>query len=121
MKRLFLLLNLTSLLSAADLNGVWNFSLISFGEEISPARVTFHVEGDKLTGTLNELKLEGTADANGSVKIKATRPDGELFGSIEGEYKDGALSGVVKRENETLTWKAHRVVTPTPGPPQRSL
>jgi amidase len=118
MKRLFLLLSLTSLLSAADLNGVWNFSLISFGEEISPARVTFHVEGDKLTGTLNELKLEGTADANGSVKIKATRPDGELFGSIEGEYKDGALSGVVKRENETFTWKAHRVVTPAPGPPQ---
>src|SRR5713101_4535435 len=118
MKRILLLLSLTSLLSAADLNGVWSFRLVSFGEEIAPARVTFHVEGDKLTGTLNELKLEGTADANGAIKVKATRPDGEVFGNIEGEYKDGELSGIVKREKETFTWTAHRVVAPAPGPPQ---
>jgi len=35
---------------------------VRFGEEFADARVEFKTEGTKLTGTLNELKLEGTAE-----------------------------------------------------------
>ena len=43
-----------------DIAGAWILHLVTFGEETSPARVELKVDGDKVTGALNELKLEGT-------------------------------------------------------------
>ena len=45
------------LASAADVTGTWHLVLVRFGEESADARVELKVEGGKLTGTLNELKL----------------------------------------------------------------
>lgn len=118
MKRLALLFTLATLLSAADLTGPWSFAIISFGEETATARVTLKVEGEKLTGTLNELKLEGTADPNGNVKFTATRPNGDRFGTFEGALQGAELTGTAHREKDDFTWKAHRVVPPPSGPPQ---
>src|SRR5262252_2262786 len=44
--------------AASDLSGGWEFSANYLGN-VSYARVTLKVEGDKLSGTLNELRLEG--------------------------------------------------------------
>jgi amidase len=118
MKSLFLLFSVASLLSAADLDGVWSFNLISFGERIAPARVSLHVEGTKLSGTLNELKLEGTAEPSGAVKFKATRPNGETFGTFEGRLNGDQLSGTAVRDKDTYSWIASRIAASTPGPPQ---
>src|ERR1051325_2803148 len=61
MQRLpLLLLSLTASLTAADLAGSWRFYFINFGEEMSPSRLEIKVEGEKLTGNLNEIKIEGT-------------------------------------------------------------
>ena len=118
MKQALLLLTLSSLLSAADLNGIWSFSLISFGEEIAPARATLHVEGTKLTGSLNELKLEGSADPTGAIKFTATRPNGFTFGTFEGQLQpDGQLTGTGTRGKDALIWKAKRAPVVS-GPPQ---
>jgi amidase len=118
MKRFLLFFALTSVLSAADLNGVWSFNIVSFGEEIAPARVTLHVEGNKLTGTLNELKLDGTAEPGGVLKFTANRPDGQLFGTFEGQVQGDQLNGTAKRDKDTFTWKARRIVAPAAGPAQ---
>src|SRR5277367_5242192 len=116
MKRFLLFFALTAVLSAADINGVWSFNIVSFGEEIAPARVTFHVEGNKLTGTLNELKLDGTAEPGGALKFTANRPDGQIFGTFEGQVQGDQLSGTAKRDKDTFTWKARRIVAPAAGP-----
>jgi amidase len=118
MKPALLLLTLTALLSAADLSGVWSLTTISFGEEGSFARVTLKAEGEKLTGTLNELKIQGTADPDGNVKLTATSPDGSRTLQFEGTLKGDELSGTAKRDKDTFTWKAHRIDTAPTGPPQ---
>ena len=118
MKLPLLLLTLSTFLSAADLNGTWSFSVISMGEEISPARVTLHVDNGKLTGSLNELKLGGTADSNGSIKFTAVRPNGVTFATFEGQLKNDELSGTATRGDQSaMLWKAHRAPDIT-GPPQ---
>jgi amidase len=117
MKSALSLLLFASTLSAADLNGSWTFSLISFGEETSPARVTLHVDGGKLTGTLNELKIDGTAAPDGAFKFTAIRPNGETLGTFEGKLQGDEITGTGLRGQEPLTWKAHRAIAPS-GPPQ---
>jgi amidase len=62
MTRVLPLLFLPVLALAADVTGTWHLVLVRFGEESADARVEFKTEGTKLTGTLNELKLEGTAE-----------------------------------------------------------
>ena len=58
MKKFALLLILAAVsLSAADISGKWNFNLISFGEEIGAANLELKLDGTKLSGTINELKL----------------------------------------------------------------
>src|SRR5437660_2018882 len=44
---------------AADVSGEWEFAGKYF-DDVSPARVTLKIDGEKLTGNLNELKLDGT-------------------------------------------------------------
>ena len=71
---------LATTLAAADIAGVWRLNIVSFGEEVAPARVELKVEGDKLTGNLNEIKIEGTVQ-DSSLKFTATRPNGSQFGT----------------------------------------
>src|SRR5262245_6830567 len=121
MKRFALIfVTLASALSAADIAGSWRFNLISFGEEIAPARLEFKLEGDKLTGKLNELKVEGTAHGD-TFQFTATRPNGNKFGEFEGRVKGAELAGTMRRDDETVPWVGRRATLPTAAPQTRTF
>jgi len=118
--KLFLCLFLLALLvsaAPADIAGAWILHLIQSGEEMSPARVELKVEGDKVTGTLNELKLEGTWQGD-VLNLKATRPDGEQFGVLEGRLNGAELRGTAQHGTDTLQWVARRIPAASTEPPQ---
>jgi amidase len=102
---LWLLLPL--LAPAADVSGDWSLRLVRFGEDFAAARVNLKADGPKLTGTLNELKLEGSVDGN-HVHLTATRPNGKPWGQLKGEVQGDEMSGTVKQGEEEFAWKAHR-------------
>lgn len=119
MKRLACLLALALSVWAApaDIAGQWILHLVAFGEETSPARVELKIDGAKVTGTLNELKLEGTFEGD-VLKVRATRPNGELFAVLEGRLSGSELRGTAQRENETLQWVARRIPPASSAAPQ---
>ncbi len=106
--------------SAADLSGPWRVSLVSFGEEMNSAKLNLTVEGSKLTGTLNEMKLEGTVTGD-DLKFNATRPNGDAFASFEGRLEGNELKGTVSIRSDKLTWVARRAVLPTAAPQTRTF
>jgi acetamidase/formamidase len=99
----------------ADATGRWNLHLVRFGEEFAAARVELKTEGSKLTGTLNELKLEGTVDGD-RLHITATRPDGKEWGKFEGRVQGDAIDGTVKQPEDEFAWKARREKESAAGP-----
>src|SRR5436190_1491235 len=120
MKKLPLLLfAFAPTLIAADIAGSWVFNFVSFGEEVAPARVELKVEGDKLTGNLNEIKIEGTVQ-DSSLKFTATRPNGSQFGTFEGRVNGNEMTGTVRIGDEDRQWIARRVTLPTASPPTPS-
>ena len=121
MKKLPLLLFAFSpTLIAADIAGSWVFNFVSFGEEVAPARVELKVEGDKLTGNLNEIKIEGTVQ-DSSLKFTATRPNGSQFGTFEGHVNGNELTGTARIGDEDRQWVARRVTLPTASPQTRTF
>ncbi|HVW85602.1 MAG TPA: acetamidase/formamidase family protein [Bryobacteraceae bacterium] len=115
MKKLLPLVLLPFLAPAADVAGTWNLHLIRFGEETASARITLQSEGAKITGTLNELKLAGSVDAD-HVNITATRPNGEDWGKLDGSIHGDDMEGTVTQHDEQFTWKAHRAPVVTAEP-----
>lgn len=115
MTRLLLLLCLPVWASAADVSGQWILRLVRFGDEVAAARVEFKTEGNKLTGTLNELTLKGTVEGD-QVHITATRPDGKEWGTFEGRRNGDEMTGSAKRGDNELSWTAHRAHTVTAAP-----
>lgn len=99
----------------ADIAGSWVLHLVQFGEETSPARVELVINGDKVTGTLNELKLDGTWQ-NDVLKVRATRPSGDEFGVLEGRLSGAELRGTAQEGK--LTWVARRAPPASSAPPQ---
>src|SRR5215204_6825452 len=71
---------------AADVSGQWELAA-QLLNDVNHARMTFAVTGEKLTGTLNELTLEGTVKGD-EVAFVATRPNGDRFGAFKGRVKD---------------------------------
>ncbi len=114
-KLVLLLVASAAVLAAADISGKWNLNLISFGEEITHANVELKLDGNKLSGTLNELKLEGTVQGD-TLKFTATRPNGEKFGEFEGHVSGAELTGKLSRGSDDFEWTARRsiVVHATP-------
>jgi acetamidase/formamidase len=108
MKRLLLSLLAVRLIGfAADISGDWEFTAHRFNDEIY-AGVNLKVEGEKLTGNLNELKFEGTFKGD-VLDFKATRPGGQEFGTFHGVAQGGTLSGdAVWFGKEKVTWTAKR-------------
>jgi acetamidase/formamidase len=100
---------------AADITGQWNLHLVRFGEEFGAARVELKSEGTKLTGTLNELTLEGTVEGD-RVQITALR-SGKDWGKFDGHVNGDQMEGTVKQGNDEFGWKAIRVKEST-APPQ---
>ena len=104
----------------ADIAGSWILHLIAFGEETSPARMDLQVDGAKVTGTLNEMKLAGAWEGD-VLKVTATRSNGVEFGVMEGRLDGQELRGTARRENETLQWVARRVPTASAPPQTRTF
>jgi acetamidase/formamidase len=105
---------------AADVSGRWQFTLISFGEETDSVRVELKADGKKLTGTANELKLEGTVEED-VIKLTATRPNGDRFGTLDGRLTGEEMRGKLNRGEEVTDWIARRVVTNTAAPQTRTF
>src|SRR6185369_869981 len=100
---------LASVARAADVSGDWEFSTKVF-DEVNYARVAVKVDGDKLSGTINELKLEGTITGD-DLTLIATRPNGQRFGeykgTVNGDELRGTLSGPGVAGGST-TWTGKR-------------
>src|ERR1035438_10221155 len=107
-----LLLVLAAGLPAADIAGSWGFYLVSFGEETSPARLEIKVQGDKLTGTLNEIQIEGTV-RDDTFTFTGKRPNGDEFARLEGRLKGDELAGTAHFGGEERQWIARRVKVST--------
>jgi amidase len=78
---------------AADVSGDWEFATKVL-DDVSYARVALKADGEKLSGSLNELKLEGTIKGD-DVAFTATRPNGQRFGEFKGRANGDELKGTV--------------------------
>jgi len=115
MKSAMLLVSLVWSAFAADVNGNWNFHLVRFGEEFAAARVSLKADGTKVTGTLNELKIEGTSEGD-QVRLTLTRPNGDEWGKLEGRVQGDEMNGTVKQGKDEFNWKARRERDNTAAP-----
>ncbi|HTB13016.1 MAG TPA: acetamidase/formamidase family protein [Bryobacteraceae bacterium] len=92
---------------AADVSGDWEFTAKTLGDAFY-ARVTLKTEGNKLTGNLNELKLEGTL-AGDKLNFEAKRPNGDAFGTFEGAIHGAEISGTaLLHKTDKVEWVARR-------------
>jgi amidase len=100
--------------AAGDADGNWLFSLVNFGEEYAPARVTLRLTGDKLDGNLNELKLEGHATGR-RMTFTAVRPDGREYGTFTGSFAKGEWRGQMSRGPDSVDWVMRRLAEAGPA------
>jgi amidase len=118
MLRATILLCLPLLASAADITGRWNVRLIRFGEESAGGRLDLKSEGAKVTGTLNELKLEGTLEGD-HLRFKGYAPDGKECCQFDARVAAGGISGTVKQGGDDVSWKATPVKDVAAAPQTR--
>jgi acetamidase/formamidase len=100
---------LASVARAADVSGDWEFTTKVF-DDATYARVALKVDGEKLSGTINELKLEGTIKGD-ELTFTATRPNGQRFGEYKGRLNADELRGTVSGPgitNGSTTWTGRR-------------
>jgi len=92
---------------AADISGNWDVT--AKGEfDTSYARVDLRWKANKVSGNLNELKLEGKIDGD-KVTFTATRPNGNAFGTFEGVVRGDEMTGTALwRKTDKVEWTAKR-------------
>jgi amidase len=117
MLRATILFCLPLLASAADVSGKYNLRLIRFGEESAGGRIELKSEGAKLTGTLNELKIEGTVEGD-RLHFTGFRPDGKECCKFEARVQGGEITGTVKQGDDETAWKAIPAKDTSSAPPQ---
>ena len=105
---LFVLLAAASA-SAADVSGEWQLTAQVLND-VSYARVTLKVDGERLGGSFNEVKLEGAVRGD-ELTFTATRPDGQRFGEFKGRMNGDELRGTASWPGLTtnVSWVAKRV------------
>src|SRR5256885_9623763 len=104
----------TMALAAADISGDWQLVATNL-DDVSFARVTLKIEGDKLTGTLNELKLEGTLKGD-ELTFTGKRPNGDHGGDFTGKVRGDTLEGTRQWAGGKMTWSAKRPAVPAKEP-----
>src|SRR5215510_7944537 len=120
MKRLIAVLGVVlvaSVARAADVSGDWELTTKVL-DDVTYARVALKVDGEKLSGTLNELKLEGTVKGD-DVTFIATRPNGQRFGEFKGRASADEIKGTVSGPaipNGNTTWAGKRAAKAPGGP-----
>jgi acetamidase/formamidase len=103
--------------SAADVSGKWELTARVLND-VNYARLTLKVEGEKVSGTLNDVALDGTVKGD-DVTFVATRPTGQRFGAFKGRVSGNEMSGTGSWPGVTgeITWVARRAKE-RPGKPQ---
>lgn len=124
-----LLLFLSTWIASADIAGEWNLRMTAFGDPFGSFRMRLEVSGSKLSGTFDDLTLEGRIEGT-QVFFSALRKNGSAWGTFEGNISEGSLnietitgtmkSGDGKPENgvepEQFQWTASRPAPPSQGP-----
>jgi acetamidase/formamidase len=109
------LLFAASLAAAADASGEWEFAGIRLGDT-NYARLSLSVDGDKLTGNFNDLKIAGTFKDD-KLTFKTKRSNGSDQGDFSGFLRDDALEGTAEWSGEgSVKWSAKRVKAPPAVP-----
>jgi amidase len=114
----FCVVLLASVARAADVSGDWEFTTKVL-DDVNYARVALKVDGEKLSGTLNELKLEGTVKGD-DVTFTANRPNGQRFGEFKARLTADELRGTVSGPGVPggdATWTGKRA-RKAPGQPK---
>lgn len=102
---------------AADVTGLWRLNLVRGADEFAPATLELKTNGSQLTGTLNELKVEGSVAGN-NLTFTAVRPNGDVFGKLEGKLDGDIIKGEVEANGDKLNWIARRSKPVTNDHPQ---
>jgi len=102
---------------AVDVTGDWELTATVLND-VSYARVTLKAEGERLSGNLNELSLEGTIKGD-ELTLTATRPNGQRFGEFKAKVNGDELKGTASWPGVTgdVTWSARRA-RKSPGSPR---
>ncbi len=102
-------------LFAADVSGDWEVAATYLGDT-NYSRVTFKQTGEKLTGNLNELHLEGTVKGD-ELTFTAKRPNGDHFGDFKAALRGDGLTGTaVWFGKQQVTWSGKRPAKPPAEP-----
>jgi amidase len=109
-----LLFFMPALALAGDVSGRWILHLKGFGEQFAVARIDLKADGTKVTGTLNELTLDGTVDGD-TVRLAAMRGTNP-WGSFEGQLHGDTMNGKGKQGGDEFTWDANRAPANTAPP-----
>src|SRR6516225_2648107 len=101
---------------AADVTGTWELAAKVLND-MSYFRLTLKAEGETLTGTLGQMKVEGTVRGD-DVAFTATRPTGERFADFKGRVTGTEIRGTASWPNDIgeVTWSAKRAATPPEKP-----
>jgi acetamidase/formamidase len=101
---------------AADVAGTWELAAKVLND-VRYFRLTLKAEGDTLTGTLGQMKVEGTLRGD-DVSFTATRPTGERFADFKGRVNGTEIRGTASWPNDIgeVTWSAKRAATPPDKP-----
>jgi amidase len=104
-----------SLMAAADVSGEWEFAIKRLGDT-NYVRVNLKANISKITGNLNELKLDGTVE-DGKLSFNAKRPNGDHFGDFTGVLHENSIEGTADFVDDgKITWSAKRAATPPSAP-----
>lgn len=126
MKTAAILILIAARLSAADLTGDWIAEVIAKGNEPQYARVQFHAEGNGLSGTWDQLSVEGSFRGdNFSISLKR---NGASMGSLTGTGASDSIAGEGQMvatgrgggagQMNRVTWKLTRPALPPEGKPR---
>src|SRR5579864_134144 len=92
-------------LSAATLDGVWEFTFTRFGEPFY-RRAAIQTSGEKITGKSGDVSIEGTWHGD-TVAFAGKFKDGKPFGEFNGTLLEGVLLGTAKMfGDQPATWTA---------------
>ena len=111
---------------AADVTGDWIAEVLAKGSDLQYARVQLRAEGDKLTGTWNQMKLEGSI-AGDHISLSLLR-NGSAAGTLTGISVGAMLSGEGQMSGggrgggggqiDRVAWKLTRPLQPPAGKPR---
>jgi amidase len=101
-----------------DISGPWVLTAIRLGDP-RVERVTFKMEGEKLTGAAaGGINIKGTLH-EGKIEFVVWTPEAKPVASFKGTIENGKLSGTMIYNGQPGTWMAERAATRPADAPRR--